>query len=73
MMNRLVHDMKNRTLHTKDNINIAINHYQNHHDKVVIVAPGWCMTKDSAAFCKISEMFAKFYDVISFYKYRADY
>ena len=66
MMNRLVHDMKNRTLQTKDNINIAINHYQNHHDKVVIVAPGWCMTKDSAAFCRISEMFAKNFDVISF-------
>lgn len=58
--------MQNIEIHTKDNINIAINHYKNNHDEVVIVAPGWCMTKDSAAFCKISEMFAKFYDVISF-------
>ena len=58
--------MQNIEIHTKDNINIAINHYKNNHDEVVIVAPGWCMTKDSEAFCKISEMFAKFYDVISF-------
>ncbi len=58
--------MQNIEIHTKDNINIAINYYRNNHDEVVIVAPGWCMTKDSEAFCKISEMFAKFYDVISF-------
>ena len=58
--------MKNYNLKAKDKINIAINHYQNCHDKVVIVAPGWCMTKDSSAFCKISEMFARNFDVISF-------
>lgn len=51
---------------TKDKINIAINHYQNGHDAVVIIAPGWCMTKDSQAFVKISEFFATHYDVISF-------
>jgi len=54
------------TLKTKDKIDIAINHYKNGYDEVVIVAPGWCMTKDSNAFCKISEMFATFFDVISF-------
>jgi pimeloyl-ACP methyl ester carboxylesterase len=58
--------MKNYKLKTKDNINIEINHYQNDHDEVVIVAPGWCMTKDSNAFCRISEMFAQLFDVISF-------
>ena len=54
------------TLKTKDKIDIAINHYQNGFDEVVIIAPGWCMTKDSDAFCRISEMFAKYFDVIAF-------
>lgn len=58
--------MKNYKVTTKDKIDIAINYYQNGQDKVVIVAPGWCMTKDSNAFCQISEMFAKHFDVISF-------
>ena len=58
--------MKNYKLKTKDKIDIAINYYQNKFDEVVIVAPGWCMTKDSDAFCKISEMFAAYFDVISF-------
>jgi len=58
--------MKAHNLTTKDKINIAVNHYQNGHEEVVIVAPGWCMTKDSDAFCKISEMFAQHFDVICF-------
>ena len=58
--------MLNLTLKTKDKIDIAINYYSNGYDEIVIVAPGWCMTKDSKAFCEISEMFAKNFDVISF-------
>jgi len=58
--------MENRKLKTKDKIDIALNHYPNGHDEVVIVAPGWCMTKDSDAFCQISKMFAQVFDVISF-------
>lgn len=58
--------MKNINLKTKDKVNIAINHYKKNHNEVVIVAPGWCMTKDSNAFSQISEMFAKYFDVISF-------
>ena len=58
--------MKELVLKTKDKVDIAINYYTNAHDEVVIVAPGWCMTKDSNAFSQISEMFAKHYDVISF-------
>ncbi len=49
---------------TKDRIKIALNHYSNNHDEVVIIMPGWCMTKDSEAFVRISEFFAKSYDVI---------
>lgn len=56
--------MKNIKLRTKDNIDIAANLYDNRHDSVVIILPGWCMTKDSKAFKKISEMFAKKYDVL---------
>ena len=58
-------NMEKLKLKTKDNIKIAINHYKNNSDKVVIVAPGWCMTKDSDAFCRISEFFCDKYDVIS--------
>lgn len=58
--------MDNLFLKTRDRVQIAVNHYCNGKDEVVIVAPGWCMTKDSDAFSKISEMFSKFYDVISF-------
>ena len=58
--------MRNINLTTKDKINIAINQYNNGHDEVVIVAPGWCMTKDSDAFVRISEMFATHFDVITF-------
>jgi len=58
--------MENHNLKTKDNIEIAINYYRNGFDEVVIVAPGWCMTKDSDAFKQISEMFSRDFDVISF-------
>ena len=58
--------MKELTLKTKDKVNIAVNYYTNGHEEVVIVAPGWCMTKDSDAFVRISEMFAAHYDVITF-------
>lgn len=58
--------MKNYKLETKDKIDIAINYYNSGNDEVVIIAPGWCMTKDSDAFCRISEFFSKYFDVISF-------
>lgn len=57
--------MDNYNLTTKDKINIAINHYKNKHKEVVIIAPGWCMTKDSNAFCQISQMFINHFDVIA--------
>ena len=51
---------------TEDNIGIAVNYYNGQKDEVVIVAPGWCMTKDSDAFKKIAEMFFEKYDVLCF-------
>ena len=58
--------MENHKLKTKDKIDIAINFYKKGYGEVVIIAPGWCMTKDSCAFSQISNMFANYFDVISF-------
>lgn len=52
-------------LTTSDKIKIAINHYKSYNDRVVIVAPGWTMSKDSKFIRKIANLFAKFFDVIS--------
>jgi len=56
--------MKELILKTADDVNIAINYYDNNKDEVVIVAPGWCMTKDSVSFRHICKMFALKFDVI---------
>ncbi len=58
--------MKRYQLQTKDRINIALDFYKSGHDELVIVAPGWCMTKASSAFKRISKFFAKYFDVICF-------
>ena len=57
--------MREIRLITDDNVKIAVNGYFSSKDEVVIVAPGWCMTKDSGAFRQISEMFASEYDVLA--------
>lgn len=57
--------MNEKFLYTEDNIKIAINHYECNCDSVVIVCPGWFMTKDSKAFKNLSEDFNKNYDVIT--------
>lgn len=51
---------------SSDGIEIAFNQYQTNHDTVLIIAPGWFMTKDANAFQQLSEDFAKYYDVITF-------
>lgn len=56
-------DIKIKTI---DNILIKLNHTKNFNKNVVIISPGWCMTKDSNAFKKISGMFSKYYDIITF-------
>ena len=58
--------MQNLNLKAKDKTDIAINYYKSGHNEVVIIAPGWCMTKDSDAFKRIAQMFAAHFDVISF-------
>lgn len=52
-------------LTTSDKIKIAINHYVAKTDKVIIIAPGWTMSKDSKFIRKIANKFAQFFDVIS--------
>lgn len=58
--------MKVVTLTTKDNIEIAADYYENRNEGIVIVSPGWCMTKDSDAFKRIAQMFSEQFDVLSF-------
>ena len=57
--------MEKINLKTQDNVKIAVNYHIGGHDGVVIVAPGWCMTKDSDAFKRIADDFAKEFDVLS--------
>jgi len=58
-----VQEVKTTTI---DNVNIACNYSNIGSDEVVIIAPGWCMTKDSDVFKKIGDIFSKDYDVITF-------
>ena len=57
--------MQEIKLKTVDNIEIAINHFQNGFDSVLLIFPGWFMTKDSNAFREISKTFAQEIDVIT--------
>lgn len=54
-----------RYLITCDNVKIAINHYKKATEQIVIIAPGWTMSKDSLFISEIAKLFAKFLDVIS--------
>ena len=49
---------------TKDKVKIAANYNKKGHKKVLIIAPGWCMTKDSKAFRQIARAFSSSYDTI---------
>lgn len=57
--------MKQLFATTADNVKIAFNLYQTGHKNVVIICPGWFMTKDSKAFSKLAEDLSEYYDVIS--------
>ncbi len=52
-------------LKTLDNLKIAINHYSQSRDSVIIIAPGWFMTKDSKIFKKMAEDLFKTFDIIT--------
>lgn len=51
-------------LKTTDNTTIAINHYKKGSDKVLVLAHGWFMTKDSKEFSEMAEVFSEDVDVI---------
>ena len=57
--------MKTQKLLTQDKIKIEINYYNRDNDSVVIICPGWFMTKDSKIFKNISSELAKHFDVIT--------
>ena len=57
--------MQELFLNTIDNVKIAINLYNYAHDSVVIICPGWFMTKDSKSFSGLASKLATRYDVIS--------
>lgn len=57
--------MKELFLQTSDGTKIAINHYKNNHNEVIILVHGWFMTKDSKAFRAMAKEFEKDFDVIS--------
>lgn len=57
--------MKEIKLKTQDGVKIAVNLYRNKFDKVVIIAPGWFMTKDSKSFKEMSAVFSKNADIIA--------
>jgi len=57
--------MKEIFLTTIDNVKIAVNCYLSGKESLLIISPGWFMTKDSAIFKKMSLEFSKKYDVLS--------
>lgn len=58
--------MEEYQLKTDDDHIIAVNMYSNgNRDSVLIIAPGWYMTKDAWVFKDISEEFFKFIDVVT--------
>lgn len=52
-------------LQTDDKTKIAVNHYKTNHNEVLIMVPGWFMTKDSKLFSDMAEIFSKHFDVLS--------
>ena len=57
--------MHEHFLTTPNNPKIAINHYSSGKDYVLIICPGWFMTKDSKYIRAIAEDFSKNTDVIT--------
>lgn len=57
--------MKEIFFRTNDGVKIAVNHFKDGFDRVVVIVPGWFMTKDSKSFLELSKEFAKSYDVLT--------
>lgn len=57
--------MEEIELKTKDNVTIRANFYSTNHNHILVICPGWFMTKDSKAFTDLATDFSKDYDVIT--------
>lgn len=51
-------------LKTEDNIKIGINHYCSNKNELVVICPGWFMTKDAASLKNMARDFCADFDVI---------
>lgn len=51
---------------TKDNQSIALRHYIDKHERVIILAHGFYNNKDAYLFRKMAGSFSRYYDVIAF-------
>ena len=56
---------KEKFLNTSDGVSVAVNHYDNSRESVLVIAHGWFMTKDTKPFKTMSEDFFKHHDVIT--------
>ena len=57
--------MKELLLETEHGVKIAVNHWETKRDEVLIIVPGWFMTKDSKSFSDMSKEFSQNVDVIA--------
>ena len=57
--------MQEKFVKTIDNVKIALNLYDSAHKTVVIICPGWFMTKDSKSFSDLASKLSGWHDVIS--------
>ena len=58
--------MKEVEFETDDGVKLRADYYaEKGGDSVVIIAPGWCMTKNSRSFREIADTFAQEFDVLS--------
>ena len=58
--------MLNQNVITEDNVKISFDLYKNNKRELLILAPGWCMTKNSNAFEKMGKSFLNYFDVCIF-------
>ncbi|HNW25508.1 MAG TPA: alpha/beta fold hydrolase [Candidatus Gastranaerophilaceae bacterium] len=53
-------------IYLKAKVKLALNHYKRNKEQVLLIAPGWTMSKDSKFIKQAAIEFAKTFDVISF-------
>ena len=58
-------DLKELFVTSKDGERIAVNHYDQERDSVIIICHGWSMCKDSKVFKGISEAFFDHHDIMT--------